>query len=194
MHSETHAGVAGMADALHSLKYKSADSKSMINWNRRSYSKEQFIEAWNSSPSIAECARRIGLTIYGSTYTTLRTTAKECNLTEQHMTGQGWNKGIQYKNPNVVRPVVEYLVEHSTYTTTSSLKKRLIKEGLLQEVCAACDKVEVYNPFLDKIVKIPLQLDHSNGKNRDNRIENLRLLCPTCHALTPTFCRKNKGA
>lgn len=166
----------------------------MINWNRRSYSKEQFIVAWTSSPSIAECARKLGLTIYGSTYTTLRTTAKECSLTEEHMTGQGWNAGKQYKNPNPVKPLTEYLVANSSYTSSNSLKRRLIKEGLLQEVCAACGKVEVHNPFLDKIVPIPLQLDHINGKNRDNRIENLRLLCPTCHALTPTFCRKTKVA
>lgn len=37
-----------------------------------------------------------------------------------------------------------------------------------------------------------LTLDHINGINYDNRIENLRLLCPTCHSYTPTFCGKNK--
>lgn len=37
-----------------------------------------------------------------------------------------------------------------------------------------------------------LQLDHINGINTDNRLENLRLLCPNCHSLTPTFCGKNK--
>lgn len=166
----------------------------MINWNRRSYTKEQFVAAWSSAPSIAECARKLGLTIYGSTYTTLRTTAKECSLDEQHMTGQGWNKGSAYKNPNRVKPLIEWLTEDSSYTSSNNLKKRLIKEGFLKEVCVGCGKDEVLNPFLDKLVKIPLQLDHINGRNRDNRIENLRLLCPTCHALTPTFCRGNKGA
>lgn len=39
--------------------------------------------------------------------------------------------------------------------------------------------------------KIPLELDHINGVNNDNRIENLRILCPNCHALTPTYRGKN---
>ena len=39
---------------------------------------------------------------------------------------------------------------------------------------------------------IPLELDHINGDNGDNRLENLRLLCPNCHALTPTYRSKRR--
>lgn len=53
--------------------------------------------------------------------------------------------------------------------------------------CADCGNHEwLCNP-------IPLQLDHKNGNADDWRRENLRLLCPNCHALTPTFGAKNKG-
>lgn len=159
------------------------------NWNRRKYTKEQFIEAWNSSLNIAECARKLGLTIYGSTYTTLRTTATECGLTEDHMTGSAWNTGERYRHILPAKPLAEFLVENSASGNTSYLKSRLIKEGLLEKRCAGCKQAKVYNPFLDEIVQIPLHLDHINGRNRDHRIENLRLLCPTCHALTPTYCR-----
>lgn len=41
--------------------------------------------------------------------------------------------------------------------------------------------------------KLALQLDHRNGKNNDNRIENLRYLCPNCHAITESFCGRNVG-
>ena len=40
---------------------------------------------------------------------------------------------------------------------------------------------------------MPLQLDHVNGDRRDNRLENLRILCPNCHALTDTWCGRNIG-
>ncbi|MFA9445403.1 HNH endonuclease [Egicoccus sp. AB-alg6-2] len=38
---------------------------------------------------------------------------------------------------------------------------------------------------------LSLHLDHISGDPRDNRLENLRLLCPNCHAQTPTHCGKN---
>ena len=38
---------------------------------------------------------------------------------------------------------------------------------------------------------IPLELDHVNGRYTDNRLENLRILCPNCHAQTPTYRAKN---
>jgi hypothetical protein len=40
---------------------------------------------------------------------------------------------------------------------------------------------------------IPVQIDHVNGNFMDNKPENVRLLCPNCHSLTPTFGALNKG-
>ena len=67
------------------------------------------------------------------------------------------------------------------------LKRRLIDEGLLFPLCEFCGCDEwMGNP-------IPLELDHINGDRSDNRLENLRVLCPNCHALTPTYRGRNIG-
>ena len=66
------------------------------------------------------------------------------------------------------------------------LKKYAIENNLLFNKCYKCG-LTMWN---DKPLK--LQLHHINGDNRDNRIENLQLLCPNCHSQTDNFCKKNK--
>lgn len=77
---------------------------------------------------------------------------------------------------------------------TDYIKKRLVKEGLKELVCESCCgmtwSAEITNW---ETVPIPLHLDHINGVSNDNRLENLRLLCPTCHNLTSTYGGKNVG-
>jgi 5-methylcytosine-specific restriction endonuclease McrA len=67
------------------------------------------------------------------------------------------------------------------------LRLRLIREGLKEPRCENCG-LDSWNG-----VQIPLELDHRNGRRDDNRIENLTLLCPNCHAQTPTYRGRNIG-
>lgn len=82
-------------------------------------------------------------------------------------------------------PLKNILVEDSTYQNMGRLKKRLIDKGILEY---ECDKCQIKNWLGGEIT---LQLDHINGINNDNRIENLRLLCPNCHSQTKTYAGRN---
>lgn len=68
--------------------------------------------------------------------------------------------------------------------TRHNLKNRLLSEGLLKNECSECSLSEKWNGKEIKMV-----LDHINGVNNDNRIENLRMLCPNCNSQQSTFCR-----
>lgn len=58
---------------------------------------------------------------------------------------------------------------------------------MIEYKCSFCGNI---GKWLD--TEMSLELDHINGINNDNRIENLRYLCPNCHAITKTYCGKNK--
>ena len=87
--------------------------------------------------------------------------------------------------PGNIQNIEDVLVKGSSYCR-HRLKKRLLKKGLLKNICYICGLLNYWN---NKV--IVLQLDHINGVNDDNRIENLRILCPNCHSQTSTFCGRN---
>lgn len=84
-------------------------------------------------------------------------------------------------------PTEKILVENSTYTNNRELKIRLIREGLKEYKCNICNLQNAWNNK-----PLSLQLDHINGINNDNRIQNLRFLCPNCHSQTDTFSGRHR--
>tara|TARA_Y100000310_G_scaffold114205_1_gene112718 strand:- start:13266 stop:13643 length:378 start_codon:yes stop_codon:yes gene_type:complete len=83
------------------------------------------------------------------------------------------------------RDMAEYL-DNKVPMQSDKLKVRLLNEGYLEPKCAICER----NFWIGET--IPLQLDHINGNNDDNSLENLRLLCPNCHAQTPQYRLKDE--
>ena len=81
----------------------------------------------------------------------------------------------------------EVLVENSIYQS-NKIRIRLIKENYKEHCCEKCKNTH----WFEKL--IPLELDHINGNNSDNRLENLQLLCPNCHAQTDNYRGKKQHA
>ena len=73
-----------------------------------------------------------------------------------------------------------------TIFNVTNLKKRLYNEGLKERKCELCGQDENWQGK-----HMSLILDHINGINNDNRIENLRIVCPNCDATLPTFSGRN---
>ncbi|MEM7572087.1 MAG: HNH endonuclease signature motif containing protein [Bacteroidota bacterium] len=150
---------------------------------RYRYSQKELRKAVLDSFSIAEVCRKLGIKAAGGNYTTLKQKFSDWDIDISHFRGQGWNVGLKFK-PNPRKPLEEILVKGSTFQGFK-LKKRLLKEGLKSAQCESCELTH----WLDK--SIPLELHHVNGDKHDNRISNLELLCPNCHALTDNYRGKN---
>lgn len=158
--------------------------------NNYKIDEETFKIAVKGSFSIAEVFRKLNLCNTGTAYRTLKGRIKELCLDTTHFTGAGHLKNKTH-NWSPKKPLSEILIQNSRYQNNVSLKKRLISEKCLQPKCYGnnCLITTTWNDL-----PITLQLDHINGNHEDNRIENLRLLCPNCHSQTHTFAGKNIGA
>lgn len=134
------------------------------------------------STSIAQVLNKLGLKPAGGNYRTFDRFVKKNNIDTSHFTGMLWNKG-QTLPPK--RNIEDYL-SGGVRITSHSLKQRLIRENIFEHKCYICDLKE----WMGK--PIPIELDHINGNHDDNRLENLRIICPNCHAQTDTYRAKNR--
>lgn len=152
---------------------------------RSKRTREEFECAAKEVYSIAGMCRILGVKPSGGNYRIMHNAIEKYSIDISHFTGQGWNVGLAFK-PFKEKPISEILVLGSSYQS-SKLKHRLLKEGLKSRICECCGLSEWRG------VSIPLEVHHVNGNNKDNRLENLQLLCPNCHALTDSYRGKNKS-
>lgn len=154
---------------------------------RRRYTDEEIINAVRCRFSIAQVLKILRLSPTGCNCKAMQAHFARLALDASHFTGQGHLKGKRHTwTPK--RPLAEILVVNSTYVGTSHLKARLLKEGVLVNHCYECGMAPLWQGK-----PLVLIFDHNNGDHSDNRLDNLRLLCPNCNSQQGTFAGKNKG-
>lgn len=143
----------------------------------RAFTDEQLDEAATGATTIDQIVERLGNTTRRSVIRHLeRLNHKAAQLPRCE------RSGVPVQREKVP---IEQLLTAGVERNTVNIKHRLFAAGLKQKKCETCGISE----WLGR--PAPLQLDHIDGDRRNNRIENLRILCANCHAQTDTFCGKN---
>lgn len=159
----------------------------------RKWSDTQLKKAIESCSTISSVIRYLGLRPSGDNFNHIRKHIKRIGG-YQHFNATSKNTikklgkvehNMEKRQKARKKPLEEILTLDSSYQS-SKLRQRLLDESIFEYVCSFCGLSEWLGD------KIPLELDHINGRHSDNRIENLRLLCPNCHTLTPTYRGKKR--
>ena len=133
------------------------------------------------SKSMREVILKIGYkSAVSGSYNLVRNELKRRNIEIPEYNFFGDNKFLKRKENN------EIFINGSDYSRQNT-KKRIIDDNLIEYKCSKCGNDGTWMGM-----KLSLQLEHKNGINNDNRLDNLCFLCPNCHSQTSTFSGKSR--
>jgi len=153
---------------------KQYNTKKSNSWEKTgikvdNISQQEFVNICSSSESMAHAASRLGLH-----FNTFKKYALKYDCYKPNQSGKGLKKENGYR------------VKYDGLKTRAGIRKRIIKEKLIEYKCSECEISEW------KGQKLALHLDHIDGNAWNHDLSNLRFLCPNCHSLTDNYTGKNK--
>lgn len=147
------------------------------------YTEEKLRQVVSESKMYREVLIKFERNESGASYKTLHRRLKEWNIDTSHFLSK--SELLKQKNGNGLYQKKENNeIFGINNVSRHTVKNRIIEENLIEYKCKFCDNIGIWNG-----IKISLILDHINGVNNDNHLENLRFLCPNCNATLETHCR-----
>lgn len=147
-------------------------------------SDEQFVELLKKSSTISEVLFKLGYTVKGNSWGYSQVKRRMDDLNLDYSIFKGKSAVIKTAKLNNVKK--EDILKENCKHQRTVLRRYVIKNNLIPYKCAICGCTEWQGKTLS------LELDHINGINNDNRLENLRFLCPNCHSQTSTYGSRNQ--
>ncbi|MGW8366053.1 HNH endonuclease signature motif containing protein [Streptomyces wedmorensis] len=147
------------------------------------YTKERLEAAVAQSKGWADLMRRLGVGASGGRHRTLQAKVAEYGIDAGHFKRRTWgNVRVAAPKP-IAAKVFRVRPEGSSRENRDRLHRALAEVGVPYR-CADCGNQGEWRGR-----SVTLQIDHISGDWLDNHRENLRYLCPNCHAVTDTWCR-----
>ncbi|MFI6195243.1 HNH endonuclease signature motif containing protein [Streptomyces phaeochromogenes] len=159
-----------------------------FSYRRAPIPKDRLRSLVQSSSSYADVMRGLDMEVNDTNHRRVRRTASRLNLDTSHFKRRAWGLPDRPPPSSTAHRVLVVLPDQAGRTNRTQLHRALIEIGV-PYVCVECGNTGEWRGR-----PITLQIDHANGDWRDNRRENLRYLCPNCHALTETWCRQKGRA
>lgn len=142
---------------------------------------EQIIQATKNSTSMREAAESLKINL-----TTFKDRAVKLGVYRPNQGRKNIERSKEEYHSRRIIPLDQILEGKFPLYQTHKLRLRLFKDKIKERKCEICG-ISQWNG-----VQLSLILDHINGINNDHRLENLRIVCPNCDSLLPTFCGRNK--